>query len=112
MLSAGDQEEREFEITLAEHPDNEGQAYLGVFTGGFFVQRFRGQEEPHWMRPLERFFERFQGRFPFGLDDAHRFEFEWRPDGHPELPLGLDLDFNLAPDLLQEAPCCTQDVTA
>jgi S1-C subfamily serine protease len=113
VLSSGDEEEREVEVTLAEHPDKEGQAYLGVYIGGFVrSQRFEGQDEPQWMQPLEDLFKGFQGRFSLEPDDAHPFGFEWRPGGgHLELPFGLDLNFDLAPDLLQEAPCCTQDVT-
>jgi membrane-associated protease RseP (regulator of RpoE activity) len=113
VLSSGEEEEREVEITLAEHPDKEGQAYLGVFIGGFVrSQRFGGQDIPQWMQPLEDLFKEFQGGFSLGLDDTHTLEFEWQPDGgHLELPWGLNLDFNLAPDFLKEAPCCTQDVT-
>jgi hypothetical protein len=113
VLGSADEAEREVEVTLAEHPENEGQAYLGVFIGGFVrSRRFEEQGAPRWTQPLERFFERFQHRLPFELDGEYRFQFEWPPDGHLELPFELDLDFNLLPELFQEAPCCTQDVTA
>jgi S1-C subfamily serine protease len=113
VLGSADEEEREVEITLAERPEKEGQPYLGVVIGGFVrSRRFQEQDEPHWMQPLERFFEGFHHGFSLELDGEHKFEFEWGPDGHLELPFELDLDFNLFPDLFQEAPCCTQDVTA
>jgi S1-C subfamily serine protease len=113
VLGSADEAEREVEITLAEHPENEGQAYLGVFIGGFVrSRRFEGHGAPRWMQPLERFFEGFHHRLPFELEGEYTFGFEWRPDGHLELPFELELDFNLFPELFQEAPCCTQDVTA
>ena len=36
-------EEREVEVTLAEHPDEAGKAYLGIFPGGFFVRMHEGR---------------------------------------------------------------------
>jgi S1-C subfamily serine protease len=55
------EEEREIEITLAEHPDEEGKAYLGVSSGGFFR--------------LERHLEGNELPFDFKLP----FDFPWPP---------------------------------
>jgi S1-C subfamily serine protease len=62
--------EREIEVTLGEHPDKEGEAYLGVWVGSLFqMEHFEGDEEPHRFK----FFER-----PFDLDELpRRFEFRW-----------------------------------
>jgi S1-C subfamily serine protease len=73
------QEESEIEITLGEHPDKEGTAYLGVWVGSLFhMEHLEGDEGPHRFR----FFE--QPLVP--LDEPHldldelprRFEFYWR----------------------------------
>jgi S1-C subfamily serine protease len=61
------EEEREVQVTLAEHPDNEGKAYLGVLIGGFFRIE-RGSEG---------------GELPFDLDELQkRFKFQWPPGGN------------------------------
>lgn len=66
------EEEREIEVTLAKHPDDEGRAYLGVLIGGFFrIERYFGGDE----RP-------FDFEFPFDLDELpERFKFQWPPGG-------------------------------
>jgi S1-C subfamily serine protease len=94
------EEEREIEIALAEHPDEEGRAYLGVLIGGFFRlerHRFEGDERPYdfdfdFKPPfdelpfdLEALPHRF--RFELPLEEWHfdleellkRFEFQWPP---------------------------------
>jgi S1-C subfamily serine protease len=66
------EEEREIEITLGEHPDEEGKAYLGVLIGGFFrIERFfEGDESPRRFRFFERPFD-----FELPLDELpRRFE--------------------------------------
>jgi hypothetical protein len=70
------EEERETEVTLSEHPDEEGKAYLGVLLGGFFrIEHLEGDE------PLQRF-EFLKPPFdelPFDLDELpHRFDFHWQ----------------------------------
>ncbi len=69
-LSANGEEERDIEVTLAKHPDEEGQAYLGVRLGGLIhLQRLgKGDHEQ----------ERFE--LPFDFEDKlHRFEFHFPP---------------------------------
>jgi S1-C subfamily serine protease len=71
------EEEREVQVTLAEHPDNEGKAYLGVLIGGFFrIERHsEGDELP------------FDFELPFDLDELpERFKFQWPPYEHREEP--------------------------
>jgi len=65
-----DKEEREIEVTLGEHPDEEGKAYLGVWLGGSFqMEPLEGDEGPHRFK----FFQ-----LPFDLDELpRRFEFHW-----------------------------------
>lgn len=85
------EEEREIEVTLAEHPNEEEKAYLGVSIGGFFrIERhFEGDEPPHgfeyfqFQRPFDFDFD-FELPFdrlelPFHLDEPRRFEFDWPP---------------------------------
>jgi membrane-associated protease RseP (regulator of RpoE activity) len=76
--------EREIEVSLGEHPDREGQAYLGVSLGGSF--RFHvvpGSEDGELLPGFEwrgrpfRFGLQLE-RPPFDLNDFQRkFEFEW-----------------------------------
>jgi S1-C subfamily serine protease len=78
VFRLGDEEEREIKVALAEHPDEEDKAYLGVLLGGFFhIGRYReGEELPD-----------FEFRFPqFFYDEG-----EWRFD---ELPFDFDFDFD------------------
>jgi hypothetical protein len=51
-------------VTLGEHPDEEGKAYLGVHIGGFFMN-FRSDQAPG---DLKRFMPRFDFQWPFGED--------------------------------------------
>jgi S1-C subfamily serine protease len=74
------EQEREIEITLDEHPDDEGRAYLGVSIGGFFkIERhFEGDERPF---DFDFDFELPFDELPFDLDDLpERFKFWWMPD--------------------------------
>jgi S1-C subfamily serine protease len=71
------EEEREVQVTLAEHPDDEGKAYLGVLLGGFFrIERHsEGGELP------------FEFELPFDLDELpERFKFQWPPYEYREEP--------------------------
>jgi len=81
------EEEREIGVTLAEHPDEEGKAYLGVLIGGFFrmERHFEGDEPP---QGFDFDFELPFGELPLDLDEMpHRFRFELPFD---ELPFDLD----------------------
>jgi S1-C subfamily serine protease len=76
------EEEREIEITLAENPDAEGRAYLGVSIGGFFkIERhFEGDERPF---DFDFDFELPFEELPFDLDELpERFRFQWPPGGY------------------------------
>jgi S1-C subfamily serine protease len=47
-------EESEMEVTLDEHPDKEGKAYLGVWVGSFFrMEHFEDDERPHRFKFFE-----------------------------------------------------------
>jgi S1-C subfamily serine protease len=81
----GEAEERELEITLVEHPQEEGQAYLGVLIGGFFRMERSGHSDgprDYEKESLELDL-RFESPFddlPFGLDALpHHFEFHFPP---------------------------------
>ena len=64
-------EEHEIQVTLAEHPDDKGKAYLGVLIGGFFS--------------IERNSE--GGELPFDLDELQkRFKFQWPPYEYRQEP--------------------------
>jgi len=105
LVHAGEGE-REVEVTLAEHPEKEGQAYLGVFLGGFLrMDRSEEREGLPGMRPLEEFLEQFRDRFPFHHDDGDGLE--WLPRPHRD-----GFDFDLPDELFEWQPCCTEDVTA
>jgi S1-C subfamily serine protease len=81
VFRPGDEVETELAITLSEHPDQGGKAYLGVTVGGFYrMQRFYGGDED--LPPGE-----FKFPFPFEMPFEHEFEFEW-PPGHHECPGG------------------------
>jgi S1-C subfamily serine protease len=74
------EEEREIEITLAENPDDEGRAYLGVLVGGFFrlERHFGGDEQPF---DFDFDFELPLDKLPFDLDELpEHFEFQWPPE--------------------------------
>lgn len=73
------EEERQVQVTLAEHPDDKGKAYLGVLIGGFFKIE-RGSEGGE--QPFDFDFE-----LPFDLDELReRFKFQWPPYEHREEP--------------------------
>ena len=70
------EEEREIEVALAEHPDEEGRAYLGVLIGGFFrfERHLEGDERTF---DFDFDFELPLDELPFDLDELpHRFRFE------------------------------------
>jgi S1-C subfamily serine protease len=47
-------EESEMEVTLGEHPDKEGRAYLGVWVGSLFpMEHLEGDEGPHRFKFFE-----------------------------------------------------------
>jgi S1-C subfamily serine protease len=74
------EEEHEIEITLAENPDDEGRAYLGVLVGGFFrlERHFGGDEQPF---DFDFDFELPLDKLPFDLDELpEHFEFQWPPE--------------------------------
>jgi S1-C subfamily serine protease len=106
-------EEQEIEVTLAENPEREGAAYLGVTVGGFFqLRRFEGEgpfrrffdfdrapiERDDWPRlrlfgfPLQ--LRQFFKEFPFKEWDRlpQRFEFHFSPE----------LEFNFSPEPFKE----------
>jgi len=94
VFQPGEEEANQVEITLAEHPDEEEKAYLGVQVGGFVhVSRSEDGE---------------------GLDEEDSFEFFFH--GQPpfdELPFEPDdiphhFEFHLPPGLFEidEANCC------
>ncbi len=81
-----DDETLEIEVTLAEHPEEEGKAYLGVFIGGVFMtQGFEGQYAPPMLRGRGRGYE---FKLPFDPDklpfdfkvEPHWFHFETPPN--------------------------------
>ena len=88
IVARGDEtEEREVEVRLAEDPEEEGSAYLGVMIGGFFMLRLEDRELPP---DIELPDGSFRFRLPFirehleldldGVDDVlRRFEFHLPP---------------------------------
>jgi S1-C subfamily serine protease len=75
--------EREVEVTLAEHPDEEGKAYLGVRIGGFFrMHHLEGDERLPRMDSFELHFdwEAPLDELPFEFDAVpDHFEFHFPP---------------------------------
>jgi S1-C subfamily serine protease len=72
-------ESTDMEVTLAEHPEETGKAYLGVSVGGVFImRRFEGDYGPGHLlpgRPGRRF------RLPLGPDKRpFHFDLEVEPD--------------------------------
>jgi S1-C subfamily serine protease len=75
--------EREIEVTLGEHPDEKGKAYLGVEIGTYRRMERRGSLE----RPYRFDFDGERFRFglpldelPFHLDQVpHWFDYRWTP---------------------------------
>jgi S1-C subfamily serine protease len=75
--------EREVEVTLAEHPDEEGKAYLGVRIGGFLrMHHLEGDERLPRMDSFELHFdwEAPLDELPFEFDAVpDHFEFRFPP---------------------------------
>jgi S1-C subfamily serine protease len=97
LVSPEDGEERDVAVALAEHPDEEDKAYLGVQIGGFIhVRRFHHGDGEFLHREGEEF--------------EYNFDFDWEmpPDGlHLELPHLEEFDFdNVFPFGADEAGCC------
>jgi S1-C subfamily serine protease len=112
VLSADEEDEREIKVTLAENPDEQGQAYLGVSVVGFLRSfHVEGREAHPWMQPLEGLLEELEGHFSFGQDGESWFEFRGRP-GRLWERIPFDFDFDLPEELFEEAPCCTEDSAA
>jgi S1-C subfamily serine protease len=85
VLQSGEEEERQVEVTLAEHPEEEGKAYLGVQIGGFVhVSKIERGERSDGREPRQFFYD-FDWEAP--LDDLpfdpdampHHFEFHFPP---------------------------------
>jgi hypothetical protein len=80
--------EREIEVTLAEHPEKAGVAYLGVMIGAFIRihRQENGSQSPEPALPDELFrffrapFGEWQGTLPQDL-----FDFRFRPERAPAL---------------------------
>jgi S1-C subfamily serine protease len=66
-----DEAERQIEVTLAEHPEEEGEAYLGARIGGFVHIHRSGDGQEH---ELEFNFDGSLDDLPLEMDDSH-FEF-------------------------------------
>jgi hypothetical protein len=92
-----EKEEREAEVTLAEHPDEKDKAYLGVHIGGFFrMQRHFGGDE--WPGEMEKEFEfHFEGPF----DDEPPFDLEVIPE---------HFEFHFPPDHFDDGDCCGESI--
>jgi len=86
IVASGEEEEREVEVTLAEHPEKEeketrkqeNEAYLGVEIGGFVRVRRWDDERPHGLESFEFFYdwEPSVDEWPFDFDTVPRhFEF-------------------------------------
>lgn len=81
-----DDETLEIEVTLTEHPEEEGKAYLGVFLSGVFItQEFGGQHAPPMLKGQGREY-RFRlpldpDQLPFDFNvEPHWFHFETPPN--------------------------------
>jgi S1-C subfamily serine protease len=74
-----DGETVEIEVTLVEHPEEEGVAYLGVVIGGVFItQGFGDEHGPPMLRGRDR---RFQFELPLDPDELpFHFDFENQPN--------------------------------
>jgi S1-C subfamily serine protease len=79
-----EEEEQKVKVTLGEHPEKEGMAYLGVQIGGFIhIDRVEEGERPHGRESVEFFFDREApfNELPFDPDAIpRRFEFHFPPD--------------------------------
>ena len=82
VYQSGEDEEREVTVTLAEHPEEEETAYLGVWIGGFFrLHRLEdGDGWPHGIH-LSLDSETLPEELPFDLDGIpYDFEFHFPPE--------------------------------
>lgn len=81
LLRAPTGEEREVEVLLGEHPDRDGEAYLGLYLGGGF--RFNvvpGQEGEEPVPGLDLDSGSFHFNLPLDLKELDReFQFHWSP---------------------------------
>jgi S1-C subfamily serine protease len=84
-------EQRELEVTLAEHPEDSAKAYLGVSIGGFMLHwdPRHGEGGSGGMQSFREFFEQFRGR-PFGDQGEWPFEFEFPPGWFEQEPVQPD----------------------
>ena len=74
VYRAGDEQAREIVVTLGEHPDEEGKAYLGVTLGGFLGLELSEGDEGEW--PYR--FRSFRPPFDFDFDpDEWSDLFKW-----------------------------------
>jgi S1-C subfamily serine protease len=90
-------EEREVEVTLGEHPDEESKAYLGVYILGFF-RMHRHSDGGEGAHELEKEFE-LQLEGPF--DDEHLFDLEIIPE---------HFEFHFPPDHFDDGDCCGESI--
>jgi S1-C subfamily serine protease len=101
VLQSGEEEEREVEVTLAEHPEEEGKTYLGVQIGGFVhVSKIERGERSDGREPLQ-FFDDFDWEAPF--DDL--------PFNPEEVP--GHFRFHFSPDIsigVDETNCCGDSI--
>jgi len=86
---AGDEGSIEIEVTLSEHPDDKGKAYLGVHLGGFtHMERAPGGGEG--LPRLQFFGVLGQPQSGQSWEDLLReFEFQWPQEGEDQGPSGL-----------------------
>jgi S1-C subfamily serine protease len=76
--------EREIEVTLGEHPDEEGKAYLGVWVGSLFrMEHLEGDEGPNRFKFFERPLVPLDEP-PLDLDESPRRSNSIIGNGHPE----------------------------
>jgi S1-C subfamily serine protease len=102
-----EEEEREVEVTLADNPEQEGQAYLGVRIGGFWRSfRFDGAPNLRGGQPLEQFLD----QLPFDFGQGGELQFDW--GSQPHLRWGpSNPDVTGSPRSLIQTPCCTGEQT-
>jgi len=80
VYRAGDEQAREIEVTLGEHPDKEGEAYLGVTLGGFLRLELSEGDEGEWPHRFRSFRPPFDFDFDFDPDEwSDLFKWDW-PD--------------------------------
>jgi len=96
VLEGDGEAEREIEITLGEHPDEKGKAYLGIEVGAYRRMERRGAIE----RPYGYDFDGERFRFGLPLDELpfdpeelpHWFNFPWMPGEEDCVGLGCSED--------------------